>query len=300
MAPMREGDWICPGCENHNFASRQACNKCQAPRSDGGYGAAPSKGGGKGKSFSPYAPPAANYGGAPAQPAGGKELKEGDWMCPGCGNHNFASRVNCNRCGEIKQGMKNGDWICRSCKNHNFASRTACNKCQVPRPHDAESAVAGKGGGKGYSAPPAAAAYGAYGSGKGGYDMYGGKGGYDMYGKGGYDMYGGYGKGGYGGGMVPVYMDPYKGGGKGMMYAAPMAPYGMMQQAPMQSTKPMKEGDWMCPSCGNHNFASRVACNKCQVIRQGMKEGDWICKGCKNHNFASRQECNKCKNPRTA
>merc|ERR1711924_247971 len=61
----------------------------------------------------------------------------------------------------------------------------------------------------------------------------------------------------------------YMGGGKGMMPAAPMVSHAM---PPMQSTKPMKEGDWMCPSCGNHNYASRVECNKCGLIRAGFKK----------------------------
>ena len=24
-------------------------------------------------------------------------MREGDWMCPSCGNHNYADKINCNR-----------------------------------------------------------------------------------------------------------------------------------------------------------------------------------------------------------
>lgn len=29
-------------------------------------------------------------------------IKPGDWLCPGCNNHNFAMRTKCNRCGKVK------------------------------------------------------------------------------------------------------------------------------------------------------------------------------------------------------
>jgi hypothetical protein len=33
---------------------------------------------------------------------GAKEVRAGDWMCPSCNNHNFASRTECRRCGLSK------------------------------------------------------------------------------------------------------------------------------------------------------------------------------------------------------
>jgi len=200
---MRAGDWLCSACNSHNFASRSACFRCQAP-----------KGG--------YAPPEPR--GALVAPTG---MQDGDWICPACSNHNFKSRQQCNRCqtprpvsaGFAAQaqmtlpsprpssapslpphagpliaptGMREGDWICPQCSNHNFATRGQCNRCQAPKPVEMSMAAL----------PVTAAAMAA---------------------------------------------SPYA--------TPPMAPGGM------------REGDWLCPSCGNHNFSQRMVCNKCQAPR---------------------------------
>ena len=34
----KEGDWTCSKCNNHNFAWRDVCNRCEAPKSGGGGG----------------------------------------------------------------------------------------------------------------------------------------------------------------------------------------------------------------------------------------------------------------------
>mmetsp|Transcript_120899 Transcript_120899/g.386183 ORF Transcript_120899/g.386183 Transcript_120899/m.386183 type:complete len:197 (+) Transcript_120899:1-591(+) len=101
---MKNGDWMCPSCNNHNFASRSNCNKCQQVRS-----------------------PMTMMGGASP-----KGMKNGDWMCPSCNNHNFASRSNCNKCQQVRPGYRSGDWTCTGCRAHNFASRDDCLKCQTP------------------------------------------------------------------------------------------------------------------------------------------------------------------------
>ena len=80
-----------------------------------------------------------------------------------------------------------------------------------------------------------------------------------------------------------------------------------------------KQG-WICHSCKNFNYESRVKCNRCQKIPskeiksnqiQNVKvsnesyeeirkiklterEGDWNCLKCKNLNFAFRVKCNRC------
>lgn len=72
---LSEGDWICPNCENVNFAFRTTCNmnKCAAPRPNSG--------------------PNSNSG-----------VPEGSWTCSKCDNINFPFREVCNRkgCGNKK------------------------------------------------------------------------------------------------------------------------------------------------------------------------------------------------------
>merc|ERR1712159_724835 len=65
------------------------------------------------------------------------------------------------------------------------------------------------------------------------------------------------------------------------------------------------DGDWVCRVCGNNNYASRDACNKCGVSKDvyvsssGVKPGDWICTSCNNHNWQDKMNCNKCGGPKT-
>eukprot|EP00811_Abedinium_folium_P000772 NODE_10708_length_1334_cov_5.347142.p2 GENE.NODE_10708_length_1334_cov_5.347142~~NODE_10708_length_1334_cov_5.347142.p2 ORF type:complete len:280 (+),score=58.63 NODE_10708_length_1334_cov_5.347142:104-943(+) len=261
---MKPGDWMCEACGNHNFASRQVCNKCAGPHSGTAVAASPppvtpvpvptsraygpvvrtaTNGAGKqelGRGVSKAPVRAAPYD--PAPPSS-KPIMDGDWMCPQCNNHNFASRVTCKRCDKLREGFKRGDWVCRPCRNHNFASRHSCNKCSVPRPPEV--------GGAGFRMPLQS--------------MMG--------------MMPGMG-GGMGGGMG-LCMQPWLIGGGDVT-------------RPGGGPSALKSGDWQCPMCVNHNFASRVNCNNCGKLRQGFKVGDWVCRSCRNHNFQSRQECNKC------
>ena len=43
---MKAGDWICEKCRNHNFAWRDNCNRCEAPKTGGGGGQRRDKRGG--------------------------------------------------------------------------------------------------------------------------------------------------------------------------------------------------------------------------------------------------------------
>ncbi|XP_061375922.1 ranBP2-type zinc finger protein At1g67325-like isoform X2 [Gastrolobium bilobum] len=71
---LSEGDWICPKCDNVNFAFRTTCNMkhCGAARPDSNQ---PNKG-----------------------------IPEGSWTCKKCGNLNYPFRNVCNRkdCGSEK------------------------------------------------------------------------------------------------------------------------------------------------------------------------------------------------------
>lgn len=226
-AAMREGDWICPSCANHNYANKVVCNRCAMPNTNspgkaaglgkgGGYGkaAAPQALSGKGRGM-PYGKPAVS----PMSLATTTGMRPGDWLCPLCGNHNYANRATCNRCQSGAGGGKGmlsfdgenkrpGDWECFGCGNHNFANREACNKCGVSK---------------------------------------------------------------------TVFIGP----------------------------SGVRPGDWICPHCENHNYADKTHCNKCAIAKGNtvactgnMKEGDWLCPMCQNHNYKDKLACNRCQVPR--
>lgn len=293
---MKEGDWMCPSCNNHNFASRQVCNRC---------------------------------GGAKAPPAG--KGQPGDWICPMCQNHNYRMRQVCNKCAAPKPGGKGGfgpamcgkggfpgggmggamgygmgggkgggmcgamgcgmgggmggqqnggggdfrqgDWVCAQCSNHNYAKREACNKCNAPRPNLGHTGGFGKGCG------------------------------------GPIDPYGCWG----GRGLAPR-VGPYSQPGPQMMgVPAPFFQPGAQMLGGKAGGKQLRPGDWVCPGCQNHNYASRTECNKCgqpksqapepayssgQQVPANFRPGDWLCPSCGNHNFASKTACNKCQEPK--
>jgi len=135
----RPGDWDCPSCRGHNYADKKACFRCgiEKPadiiqeRSNGmGY-----SGG--------FLQRRRNLGG---------DRRPGDWDCPACNAHNYASKTSCFICkkpkpdgnekpefrrGKRGQDRRPGDWDCPKCQAHNYADKTACFICSVPKPEDA-------------------------------------------------------------------------------------------------------------------------------------------------------------------
>jgi len=146
----REGDWSCNVCgDEHVYGSKRFC-RCGAPK-----GAPGVRGGARGGG-------ARGGGGGRGGGRGGSAFKPGDWICPACNDHAYASRTAC-RCGEPKPvalppavgrpgpaytagggslpaGFRLGDWLCPSCGDVVFGSRRAC-RCGTPKPA-AESAAA--------------------------------------------------------------------------------------------------------------------------------------------------------------
>merc|ERR1719359_1243313 len=69
----------------------------------------------------------------------------------------------------------------------------------------------------------------------------------------------------------------------------------------------MKPGDWICASCGDHQFAKNTECRKCGAARtggggmggftKGKKAGDWHCPNCNDLQFAKNDVCRKCQTP---
>merc|ERR1719491_2392931 len=88
---MKEGDWMCASCGDHQFARNVACRKCGAARPDGAGCAGGGMGGGM----------AGGMGGGMGG-MGGSGMKEGDWMCASCGDHQFARNVECRKCGAAR------------------------------------------------------------------------------------------------------------------------------------------------------------------------------------------------------
>eukprot|EP00933_Yihiella_yeosuensis_P002998 TRINITY_DN10527_c0_g1_i1.p1 TRINITY_DN10527_c0_g1~~TRINITY_DN10527_c0_g1_i1.p1 ORF type:complete len:437 (-),score=68.19 TRINITY_DN10527_c0_g1_i1:107-1417(-) len=90
-----------------------------------------------------------------------------------------------------------------------------------------------------------------------------------------------------------------------------------------ESRSAFKDGDWNCPSCGDHQFARNASCRKCGTARpddneyavdlpppreestrdfkestRDFKDGDWHCKSCGDHQFARNTSCRKCGAPK--
>jgi inhibitor of KinA sporulation pathway (predicted exonuclease)/predicted RNA-binding Zn-ribbon protein involved in translation (DUF1610 family) len=301
-APLRPGDWVCSRCGDHQFARNVNCRRCRAPKGSGS-GANPP-------------PPPPGGGSAMMGDGGSRVIKEGDWICPQCNDHQFARNLSCRRCraprpANIGMGgggmggghhtppllsshppsfapplpsqgsfsaprqMREGDWNCPQCGDHQFARNTHCRKCQAPRPHDryepqpryeplepsrggysghsGHSSSGGYGGvyhdqpPRGYDAPSSSSSYGGYADRRSG-------GGYGEAAPVYEDRYGGGGGGGGGDRYEPRSRDPprydsndrYRGGGGGG-----------------SSQPPMRAGDWMCERCNDLQFARNTSCRRC-------------------------------------
>merc|ERR550532_2284859 len=114
-----DGNWACVHCGNVNWAVRDFCNRCSAPKHD---------------AEAPLI----------VLPTQGHGV---NWTCPQCQNINFPHRTICNRCQapmpsatpntKAPSGDMSGNWTCPRCQNENYPHRTVCNRCQEPRPDSA-------------------------------------------------------------------------------------------------------------------------------------------------------------------
>lgn len=179
---------------------------------------------------------------------------EGDWTCAACTNHNFKSRIVCNRCAGPRPpppgpNVRSGDWMCPACSNHCYASRCLCPRCSTPKP--------GSACGVGWPCP------------KCGNHNYASR----------------------------TQCNKCRGPKLGVAYPG-ACDFGLGRLPFLAFPSGMRPGDWVCPSCMNHNYASRQACNKCRLPKNAphnFREGDWMCPKCGNHNYASKTACNRCK-----
>lgn len=167
---MKEGDWNCPSCGDHQFARNSHCRQCGAAK-DGGPACkwcakgecwTHGKGKSKGKGGSGDTPAfdllssLLGLGGGGCGKAGGKgnggdaDMMPGDWNCPNCGDHQFAKNATCRQCGapnpngggtawgpgkpQNKAKKSPGDWNCPQCGDHQFARNSTCRKCGTMKP----------------------------------------------------------------------------------------------------------------------------------------------------------------------
>ncbi|CAL5219459.1 g1294 [Coccomyxa viridis] len=193
-----------------------------------------------------------------------QDMRPGDWMCPSCNVVNFANRTECFRCSEARpesagpvrgrgsfggdrfasndSNSKPGDWPCPACGANNFARRTECFRCDEPRPGHLP-------GPSGFSnnrgAPPARE--GDWACPECGVNNFA-----------------------YRGECFrcqtsrPGGPPPPRRQSRG--YGAPQGDFGERQYSERPAPE-MRPGDWMCPDCGAHNFASKIVCYRCSHDR---------------------------------
>lgn len=124
---LKSGDWTCPNCFDLVYESRINCRKCNTPKPPVGIGL-------DGPNIT-----MPNNGGSRSTG------RPGDWTCPNCGDHVYASRSNCRKCDTPKPAnghlqvdnlpeLFGGDWRCPNCFDHVYASRAVCRKCNTPKP----------------------------------------------------------------------------------------------------------------------------------------------------------------------
>lgn len=132
LKPSRPGDWVCPKCQDLQFARNRECRKCGLPKppenlSDGVQDDRGRDDRGRGRK---------------------NKWRRGDWECPTCKNHVWSFNRYCRRCKTPKPegagedgtarnpAWRPGDWECPTCKDVQFARNRECRKCGTPKPED--------------------------------------------------------------------------------------------------------------------------------------------------------------------
>jgi len=151
-------------------------------------------------------------------------FRPGDWLCA-CGNHNYAIRTACGKCGKVKPGavggnlpgnFRPGDWMCK-CGNHNYQSRTVCGKCQDSKDNAKTSLQV---------TTPLAANFQV------------------------------------GDWMCTCGAHNYQ--SKTVCFKCNLPKESAQAEMPATQSG-FRPGDWVCDACKNHNYASRIVCGRCKT-----------------------------------
>ncbi|KAI7866326.1 hypothetical protein BDF14DRAFT_1813984 [Spinellus fusiger] len=201
-------------------------------------------------------------------------LRPGDWNCANCNFHNFASRRNCFKCNAENPNPSTtptahttsfnpGDWICPnpSCSFHNYASRVQCHRCQSFRPNPTSQSS------------PVNSAYGSGGRHQQitfrpgdwycpntscGFQNFASRATCFRCHTPNPTPFNNYTQPSYG------YTPEPNNYGNGYGHSNYNSSYNI-GYPPSASGGTFRAGDWYCPSCNAHNFASRFQCLKCSA-----------------------------------
>ncbi|KAI4327723.1 hypothetical protein L6164_020149 [Bauhinia variegata] len=266
----RIGDWICTGCTNNNYASREKCKKCGQPKELAAMPAIAMTG----ASFPTYSH---YFSRAP----GGLEQKmnfglmgngtpqqslplNSNWPVAGADKYgiqpiptwptggNFGSGLpfdnSSNQNSSVPKGWRDGDWMC-NCGFHNYSSRSQCKKCNAfpPAPRtkrlaseelvydwDSKRLNIGHTNEQQRSHINFEPLLGANADPK------------------------------------PGNFPSYPGINSSAAPSLPMPmPFAQVTTPALlgKGAKQWRNGDWMCTNCNNHNYASRLQCNRCKTQR---------------------------------
>lgn len=139
---VRPGDWNCPNCSFHNFASRRHCFKCNAENpshtssaiATGGAPTGPAgASGGEMATNTPNGTPLSNSGLPPPPPPSSSLLSSAQPQA-------YTSTVTHHTSGShhLSTPFTTGDWVCANsaCGFLNYSSRAQCLKCSSYRPNN--------------------------------------------------------------------------------------------------------------------------------------------------------------------
>ncbi|PRQ47425.1 putative Zinc finger, RanBP2-type [Rosa chinensis] len=266
----RIGDWICTGCTNNNYASREKCKKCGQNKELAAMPAIAMPGTSL-PAYSNYLgrgqgglDPKMSFGvmgnGPPQQPfplnsnwpGVDKYGVQPGSALPVGGIHN-AGLPYANPGNEIPKGFRSGDWIC-SCGFHNYQSRTQCKRCNAFPPAlgikrlaseefvndwDNKRLNLGHAIGQQQSYP-----------------------GFEVVGARGHPIAGPYGH----------YPGLNSVGAPNLQVPMPLTQHATTPTLFGKGAKQWRNGDWMCTNCDNHNYASRLSCNRCKTERDAAAQ----------------------------